>query len=274
MRRVLFKSSRLIVSFVIISVMLLLSFFFYSISLSSSSFASGGTLFAFVLFLASYQLRKKLFFLSFGSTSIWLQIHIFNGLLSALVFLLHVGVQLPSGLFESILYCCYVIVFLTGIIGWFLSRTVPSQLLSCGEEVLFERIPFHRKQLLDKVEAFVFEAAASTKESAIPEFHLKHLRPFFEGERNLFRHFIHSKRHRTLLLKKIASQQTFLNDDEQIIMQKITQLVEKKDDLDRQYALQASLKYWLFVHVPLTYSLIIFAMFHAIAACAFASTNG
>ncbi len=46
-------------------------------------------------------------------------------------------------------------------------------------------------------------------------------------------------------------------------------LVEAKDDLDYQRALQGALKFWLFVHVPLTYGLLIFAAFHILVVYSF-----
>ena len=42
-----------------------------------------------------------------------------------------------------------------------------------------------------------------------------------------------------------------------------------KDDLDYQYAMQATLKYWLFLHVPLTYSLLVFILSHMVLVFAF-----
>ena len=38
------------------------------------------------------------------------------------------------------------------------------------------------------------------------------------------------------------------------------------------FALQAALKLWLFVHVPLTYSMIVLAVCHLVTASAFASS--
>ncbi len=274
MKRLLFQNKTLMIAFVLLAGAFASVFFVFSITLSKTTFASGATLFAFILFLASYQIRKKLFFLSLGNTSLWLQIHIFIGLMSCLLFVLHISFRLPNGWLEGILFCCYTIVFLSGVLGWFLSRTVPSRLLSCGEEVLFERIPIHRKQLLDHVETLVFESSSLTEGSAIPEFYLRYLRHFFESHRNLFRHLFHFTRHRHKLLQKTSNINSLLNEEEKIIMQKITNLIKKKDDLDRQHALQLSLKAWLFVHVPLTYSLIIFALFHIVAVFAFASTSG
>jgi len=42
-----------------------------------------------------------------------------------------------------------------------------------------------------------------------------------------------------------------------------------KNNLDYQHALQMVLKGWLFVHIPLTYSLIVVAAVHGVLAYAF-----
>ena len=66
----------------------------------------------------------------------------------------------------------------------------------------------------------------------------------------------------------------YLEEREQEAMRQIAVQIQLKDDLDYQRSLQSVLKTWLFVHVPLTWTLILFALFHTITVCAFASTSG
>ena len=51
--------------------------------------------------------------------------------------------------------------------------------------------------------------------------------------------------------------------------QKIAQLVRQKDGLDYHQALQLLLRGWLFIHIPLTYSLLIFSLMHLVLVYAF-----
>ena len=53
------------------------------------------------------------------------------------------------------------------------------------------------------------------------------------------------------------------------VLEKLAQLVRRKDGLDYHHALQTALKLWLFAHVPLTYSLIIFSLLHIVLVYAF-----
>tara|TARA_R110002095_G_scaffold105647_4_gene92452 strand:- start:2814 stop:3635 length:822 start_codon:yes stop_codon:yes gene_type:complete len=273
MRKILFQNRNTIAAFVIISLIIVASCNLFAITLSHTSFVTGTVLLICLLMLAGYQLRKKLSILLIGKTSAWLQFHIFLGLLTSVLFMLHIKMQIPDGLFEFVLFLNYLTVFFSGVAGWILSRRIPHRLLSRGEEVIFERIPLHRRNIHEKVKSLVRESNTSEK-AAIPDFYEEHLRTFFEGPRNQLRHILHSERHRHELSQKITALKPFLNPQELAVLQQLTEQIQLKDDLDYQYVFQAIIKLWPFVHVPLTYSLIIFALYHTLAVCAFASTSG
>ena len=52
-------------------------------------------------------------------------------------------------------------------------------------------------------------------------------------------------------------------------MRQIADLVRQKDGLDYHHSLQLTLKLWLFAHIPLTYSLLIFSVVHVVLVYAF-----
>jgi hypothetical protein len=54
-----------------------------------------------------------------------------------------------------------------------------------------------------------------------------------------------------------------------MVLENLADLVRRKDGLDYHHALQTSLKLWLFMHVPLTYSLMIFSLLHVVLVYAF-----
>ena len=95
------------------------------------------------------------------------------------------------------------------------------------------------------------------------------LKPFFDGPRNFWRHVFQSDRPMRKLTMAIDEQLRYLSDSEKEHMEEIRTRVHAKNDLDYHYALQSLLKYWLFVHVPLTYSLLVFAGFHVVFVHAF-----
>ena len=61
----------------------------------------------------------------------------------------------------------------------------------------------------------------------------------------------------------------YLNEQERATLEKLAQLVREKDGLDYHRAVQTTLKLWLFVHVPLTYGLMIFSLLHVVLVFAF-----
>ena len=54
-------------------------------------------------------------------------------------------------------------------------------------------------------------------------------------------------------------------------MAELDSLIKLKFDLDYRYALQSVLRLWLFIHIPLTYGLILFTLVHIILVTAFSA---
>ena len=67
----------------------------------------------------------------------------------------------------------------------------------------------------------------------------------------------------------MAALDRYLNSDERKLMLEIAQFIRSKENLDFQLNAQRALKLWLFVHIPVTYSLILLGLVHGIIAWAF-----
>src|SRR5215211_5164806 len=100
----------------------------WSHELSNYAYLSGWVLMAVMVLLALYNMRKRLPFLSLGSSEAWLQIHIYAGFFAVVLFLMHVGFRMPTGWFEGTLAWLYVLVTGSGIAGLWLSRVLPRRL--------------------------------------------------------------------------------------------------------------------------------------------------
>lgn len=239
------------------------------ISLRDTAMASGWLLISMVFLLAAYNARKKFPFLPLGSSASWLQVHIYVGLLSFVVFGLHIGWQVPNGVFESMLALVYLVVFGSGIAGLVLSRVFARRITMRGPEVLYQRIPRLRHRLRGEAEQLVLECLSETGSTAVPEFYSLRLEAFFSTPKHFVLHLFHSMRPRRSLVADMAAQYRFLDDQEKVFLKKIEDRVKAKDDLDYQFAHQASLKYWLFIHVPITWFLLVFAIVHGIVVYSF-----
>ena len=240
-----------------------------SLSLFRTTILSGWVLLCMVVGLALYNVRKKLDFLPLGSSTTWLQVHIYVGWLSFVIFVLHLHWRVPQGILEAMLATLYVFVFLSGVLGLVISRLFARRLTAQGDEVMFEQIPSLRKLIHREVEKLVLQCLSETESTAIPEFYTARLSRYFDGPRGFWGHLLHSNRAQQAILLELQWQRRYLNDTERQYMEQIAERVRAKNVLDYHHAHQATLKYWLFVHLPLSYALLAFAMVHVVLVYAF-----
>lgn len=241
----------------------------FSLSLLPTGIYSGWLLFATILVLTLYNVRKKLPFIPALPSSTWLQIHIYAGLFTFVLFLVHIEFRIPNGPYETTLAILYLLVFFSGVIGLFMSRTVPTLLTQRGEEVIFERIPLFRERVRREMEELLQAEDADSKMVTLAEFYARHLVYFFNGPRNFWRHLALSTVHRNALLERLDSLKRYMSEEEKEVAEAVRDMIVKKDDLDFHRSFQLLLKAWLFTHIPLTYSLLIFALVHGVLIYAF-----
>jgi hypothetical protein len=239
------------------------------VTLRPHAFTTGGLLLAVVVFLAFYNIRKKLTFLPLGSSTAWLQLHIYVGLGAVWVFLLHTSFRIPTGVFETSLAAVYLIVTASGIYGLYLTRTIPSRLAALGDEVIWERIPGLRRQLAKRAQELVLTAREDSSAGVITDLYSHRLFRFFEGARGWKYYLRPTSTLRRQLLAELGELKRYLGEPQQQLVEELAVLTARKDDLDYHDALQGWLKCWLFAHIGGTYALLLFASFHAVLAHAF-----
>ena len=193
------------------------------------------------------------------------------GLLVSFVFLLHTSFSSPLGLFESVLWWAFAILALSGLVGLFFSRVFPSRIRQRGERVIFERIPHFRAELAREVEDLAMRSVTESGSNTIGSYYTGRLQSFFQGPRNILTHLWGTLEPSNKFRDEIASLQRYLNPPEQAILEEIKARVVLKNDLDRQYALQSVLKGWLFIHIPLTYLLLLLSLCHIVLVYAFST---
>ena len=239
-------------------------------TLINESFFTGWLLVGSVALLALYNVRRRLPFLPLGSSSEWLQFHSYLGFVAIALFVLHVGTELPNGALDLVLAIGFFLVAVSGIIGLVMARRLPRKLARRGEEILYDRIPKFRRQLMDRAEELALRAAEETGSTTIADYYTDRLRPFFDSHHNFFEHAMEVSYSRQKLLDEMRDLERYLNDNERAILREIADLARAKDDLDYQYALQTLMRKWQFVHVPCTYMLILLVLLHIIVIHAFA----
>ncbi|MGI8980741.1 MAG: hypothetical protein ACR2FY_16055 [Pirellulaceae bacterium] len=239
------------------------------VTLRPHAFTSGALLLAAIVFLALYNVRKKLTFLPLGTSTSWLQLHIYVGLGAVWVFLLHTSFRIPTGIFESSLAGLYLLVTASGFYGLYLTRTIPPRLAALGEEVIWERIPGMRRQVAERAHELVLAASSDSSAAVVTDVYARRLFRFLEGARGWRYYLRPTSTLRRQLLAELTELKRYLGEPQQQLVEELAALTARKDDLDYHEALQGWLKCWLFAHIGGTYALLLFAGFHAMLAHAF-----
>ncbi len=260
----------------------------YSVTLLRFEFLSGWTLLWAIIFLAAYNIRKKIPYIPLGSSSLWLQFHLYVGWFTFLLFSLHIEFRLPNGLLETTLSGLYLAVSCSGVAGLWISRNFPPRLTRHGrfhfpstsrkqaifeEEIIFERIPGYYLKIREEAEALVVRSAEKSKSHSISDFYIDRLNSFFSGPKNFWLHLMGSDRSLDAILNEVSILQRYLNQEEKLIIGELRDLIRLKHHVDFQYSLQWLMKHWPFLHVPLTYALLLLIVVHVTLVYSFSQGN-
>jgi hypothetical protein len=217
--------------------------------------------------------------LSPKSAMYWRKLHIFAGYLVVAAFISHSDFSLPDTGFEWALWTAFVLVTLSGIFGTYLvwSQRAKGRI---DEGVSYDRIPVLRAELK---RAFLVAAAETDPPAAafdlpglphdawIKDLCTTHLEDFFQGPRNFAAHLIASQRPLKRLTDAIDNLSRYVSQPSQAKLALIRNLVIEKDRLDFARVSLGLAKGWLFVHVPVTYGLIVLTVLHVLVVYAFSS---
>lgn len=212
----------------------------------------------------------------------WRRIHILAGYLLIAAFISHSDFSLPDTGFEWALWAGFVLVSLSGIFGTYLAWSLKAK-RRIDEGVSYDRIPILRAELARDVHAAVTESDPADAQIALPglpglphdawimDLYAAHLRDFFQGSRNFTAHLIGSQRPLKRLTDEIDSLSRYVDQRGQEKLAAIKGLVIEKDRLDFARVHLGLTKAWLFVHVPVTYALVVLTVLHVVVIYAFSS---
>ncbi|HXC01353.1 MAG TPA: hypothetical protein VNU49_01790 [Opitutaceae bacterium] len=236
------------------------------VALQPAGLDTGLILYALIVALTLFNARKKFPFLPLLRASTWMQFHVYTGWLAVLVFLLHTNWSWPHGTMEQILEVLFILVALSGVFGLLISRWLPARMTRSGEPIIYERIPALRIQLREHVEARVRHGEETTASSSLSDFYVRHLRAYLNRKPGWWLALAGVDPMLLQVRTELQALERYLNPDEQAIARELEECIEAKRDLDYQYAGNRLLKLWLFVHIPLSYSLIILGLVHGCLA--------
>ena len=253
------------------AVALVVASFWFIPNFPHHAYISGWFLFALMLILTFFNLRKKVPFLRMGKTSSWLKLHIYLGIFSGILFFIHMGWSWPSGLFRQIFAWCFLTVFISGLVGWWMSRSFPKRLTVAGYETPFERMTDARNNLRKRAEELVLSDVEGKTPSLASVRYADLFGTFFTKPCNFRAHLMESRSPQAAHTSQFNEMERYIEKGDLKMFAELRDLVAQKHMLDYQYSLQLALRLWLFLHIPLSYSLLIFSVLHIILVHSFSA---
>lgn len=251
---------------VVSALLLILLVWIQRSALQNAGFTTGYALYGAVVALISLHWRKQAPSLPLGKISVWLRFHIYLAYLTIVLFGLHVGFRLPTGLYETALFAVFAVVAGSGVYGLYLTRTVPRQLRLLPEEVVYEQIHDVRHEIQLETRRILCAAADST---ALADFYKRKLAPFIERRRGLLYFLYPNSRRRRRMIEELRELRRFLSETRRKDAEALERLLGRKDDLDFQQALQLRLRLWMYAHIGFSYSLLLMGTVHGLVTHAF-----
>jgi hypothetical protein len=243
----------------------------YGYGLGDSQWLSGWILVAVICLLMMYNGRKKITFLPAIRNRTWLQLHLYVGLAAIFLFLMHIQWRWPDGYLEFSLALLFVLICASGIVGIFISRLFARRLTHQGEQLIFERIPAFARTLRESADDVVKESVDATESTTLADFYVRSVAPFIGRPSFSPGYLFNDQRGYYRLANELAAQKRYMNDKEKEFTEELLDLLKQKNALDNQYTLQLTLKSWLFIHIPLTYSMVLVLLAHMLLVYGFGS---
>ncbi len=264
---------------VLLTIAILIIFWIYvsdaDRSLEDPASTSGWFLLASFLLLCIYGIRKRLPFLPLGRASTWLMLHLATGWISGFMFLVHTGYRFPTGNFDTLLWCGYAVLLLSGIGGWILMRQIPLPLHDSQDTLLQARIPHELAQIRDEADQQMKRLRETGSDSSFEKVYLELLRPFLCQGPGL----LPQGRSGNQYIPRLLEQQHSIrfnpsNIDSDSSEELILELVAKKARLDRQQRLHLWMRGWLLIHLPLTGVMLLIILLHVLLVISHAAEMG
>jgi hypothetical protein len=246
--------------------------------------------------------RRKVRVWRLGRAQTWMRGHLWLGLLSLPIILLHAGMTFGVGL-TAVLMWLFVIVVVSGVFGAWLQHTMPSRLLrDVPMETIYDQIAHVRAQLLDEADTVVADACgkleleavapaardayARTTRSAAADLATSAatalattaridaeesapLREFYMQEvRSFIEHpaAVHLLADVRTASSRFEKVRALVPPDFHGAVGDLENICEEERQLMRQSRLHQMLHGWLLVHVPLSIALLVLAVVHIVMA--------
>lgn len=209
----------------------------------------------------------------------WRAFHIYVGYFLVAAFASHANFSLPDTGIEWALWIGFALVTLSGALGTYLAWSLKTN-PRIDASVPYDRIPARQAELARHVEAIATDKDQTELELALPglphedwiaDLHAQKLEAFFKTLRGLPSMLFGSQAALKLLMHDIDQLSRYVDKQNQEKLAAIKVAIVDKDRLDFTRVYLWITKAWLFVHVPVTYGLIVLTVFHVVVVYAYSS---
>ncbi len=234
-------------------------------SLQNEAFLTGYSLAAICVFLLLLGVRKRVRSVPLGRLAIWQQTHHYLGLLSVGAYALHAGL-FTTGWLESLLAISFWSIALSGLIGWYVNRTAPRMLRAAGSQILRQDIPERSRLIARNAYELALTSAGNNDSAALADHYRGLLSSFFTGSRTLIYKISPTGSKRRQMLADLEKIDRYLSEDGRLRRREMSLLVQAKDDLDFQSAIQNRIRFWAAAHTWVLGSFFVLTIVHVIVA--------
>ena len=211
-----------------------------------------------------YAVRRRIRVAPVQTAQNWLQLHVYGGAIGFVFILVHEGFRLPSGTFGWLLLLFTLLTTAFGIAGVFLQKLLPRVMTALPVEAIYERIPATITRLRGEARDVV--APGSDR-----------LKTFYETEvdRTLvprgtrWTYVFDVTQGRDGIVTTFERIKPYFDEADQSRAAALLAIALQKRDLDAHYAVQAALRAWLLVHVPVAFLLTALVVAHIITVLRF-----
>ncbi|MFQ5568279.1 MAG: hypothetical protein ACE5G0_01305 [Rhodothermales bacterium] len=221
-----------------------------------------GTTAALVLVsVFGYALRRRAVRLRPGRSWYYLQVHVYGGSLFLLLVFMHVGFKVPHGILAWWLWFFSIWVVASGLLGVVLQKWIPTLLNSgLSVEVHYDRIP----ELIEGIRARADELARSC-DYPIRAFYRKNLAPALALPETRLIYYLDVTGGIQARIRQFDYLRALLPAAEQEKLDALRAIYKTKLEIDAHYTLQKALRWWLYLHVPVSILLIALLGLHLFA---------
>lgn len=214
--------------------------------------------FASILFLALYLIRRNIYRYSLGSTQSWLQTHIYIGIISLILVLLHSGFTL-HGTFSILLFILFLLVIISGIVGSLIYTVIPLSLTKYGRDTK------PKDEIISDIENYLKEAdrLISKTSNECRTIYKKKIQPILKSKRTKWQYLLMEEKElldrQRKMMEKCKNKVSHQDSYEIGILSSI--LIEK-EKLSFMLAKLNLQNIWLTVHMPLTIAMFTAVIIH------------